>query len=257
MEETVGSWLNPVAEGLPAWLRPWLDAHMLFALVVVVVLGVLAVVSSRNLTLVPRSKVQSVGEWVYEGLQGLSRGILGHEGERYTWVIGGFFLYIFALNLLGLVPGFLSPSTRLNTTIALALCAITLAQIIGMRHNGVRYWLRFTGKIWKLRLPNPLKIVEELVKPLSLSIRLFGNIFGDDMAVLQFAALGAGGLAVIFGPEAISAGLALKIGGGLGALLGVGITSVMLGFALLVAFIQAFVFSLLTGAYILFAIEME
>ena len=257
MEEHVGSWLNPVAEALPAWLRPYLDVHLLFALLVVVVLGTLAWASSRRLSLVPTGKLQSVGEWAYEGLLGLSRGILGHEAERYVWVMGGFFVYILALNVLGLIPGFLSPSARLNTTFALALCSVTLAQVIGIRHNGLRYFTRFFICYKGIPVfPHLLKMLEELIKPVSLAIRLFGNVFGDDTAVAQFAALGAGALAV-FGPSAVGAGVGLKIGGALGALLGVGITSMMISLALLVAFIQAFVFALLTGSYILFAIEME
>ncbi len=257
MEEHAGSWLNLLAESLPEGLHPYVDVQLLFALLVVTVLGTVAWASSRRLTPVPAGKLQSVGEWAYEGLLGLARGILGHQAERYAWVMGGFFIYILALNLLGLIPGCLSPTAHLNTTFALALCSITIAQILGVRHNGIRYVTRFFFCYKGFPVfPNPLKILEEMIKPISLAIRLFGNVFGDDTAVAQFAALGAGGLAV-FGPSAVGAGLGIKIGGLLGALLGVGITSMMISLAMLVAFIQAFVFALLTGSYILFAIELE
>jgi F-type H+-transporting ATPase subunit a len=257
MEEHAGSWLNPLVQALPAGLRPYLDAATMFALLAAVLLGILAWRSSRRLSLVPANGLQSVGEWTYEELLGLTRGVLGHEAERYVWILGSFFIYIIFINLLGVIPGCISPSTRLNTTIPLALCAITIAQVIGMKHNGWRYWGRFCFHVWRIPIPNPLKIVEEIVKPISLSIRLFGNIFGDDTAALQFALMGAGALGIFFSPAGLTTGLLARGGGFLEALLWVALTAVMLGFALLVAFIQAFVFSLLAGAYIMFAVEME
>jgi F-type H+-transporting ATPase subunit a len=241
-------------------VRSFIDVHLLFALLIVALIGVLAWRCTRNLTLVPSSKLQSVGEWAYEGLMGLSRGILGEEAPHYGWIMGSFFIYILFLNLTGLIPGFLSPTTRVNTTLALALCSITIAQIVGIQRNGVRYFTRFffcTKKGIPV-FPQPLKILEELIKPVSLSMRLFGNIFGDDTAIAAFAALGAGALALILHPTAAGVSVLYRFGGGpIGLGLGVGITAVMIGMGMLVAFIQAMVFALLTGAYILFAIEME
>jgi F-type H+-transporting ATPase subunit a len=258
MEQHVGSWLNPLAAALPAGLRALIDVHLLFALGVVALIGLLAWGSSRRLELVPTRKLQSVGEWAYEGLMGLSRGILGEAADHYGWIMGSFFIYILFLNLTGLIPGFLSPTARVNTTLALALCSITIAQIVGIQRNGVRYFTRFficTKKGIPL-FPQPLKILEELIKPVSLSMRLFGNIFGDDTAVAAFAVLGAGALTLLFGASP-AAGVLGRCEGLVGLPLGVGITAVMIAMGMLVAFIQAMVFALLTGAYILFAIEME
>jgi F-type H+-transporting ATPase subunit a len=260
MEEHFGSWLTPLADALPPGLRSFVDVHLLFAFGVVALLGVLVWRSSRRLTLVPTSGLQSVGEWAYEGLMGLARGILGEEADHYGWIMGSFFIYILFLNLTGLIPGFLSPTARLNTTVALALCSITIAQVVGIQRNGVRYFTRFfiCTKGGIPVFPQPLKIIEEVIKPVSLSMRLFGNVLGDDTAIAAFAALGAGALTLIFNPGAAGASALMRFGfGPAGLALGVGITGVMIAMAVLVAFIQALVFSLLTGAYILFALEME
>lgn len=257
MTEEHGSWLNPIAEALPGWLRPYVDVNVLYAVLIILLLGVLAWRSSRRLQLVPRRKDQVLAEWIYELLAGFCRSMLGPEGDRLVGIIGSFFLYIFALNMIGLIPGFLSPTARLNTTVGLALMAIILAQLAGIQRNGVRYFTRFLITIRGFPVfINPLKIVEEAVKPLSLSVRLFGNIFGDDTAVAQFALLGAGFLGVFVDPMA-TVGLLPAVSGLLGALCAVALTAMMIAFALFIAFIQAFVFSVLTSAYILFAVEME
>jgi F-type H+-transporting ATPase subunit a len=264
MEEHHASWLNALVALEPAWLRPYLDVFVIHVLLVILLLSLLAWRAGRRLESRPTRKLQLAGEWVYESLENLCRSLIPHHGERYTPLIGGLFLYILCLNLFGLIPGFLSPTSRLNTTVALGLSSIILAQVVGWRVNGPRYLKRWVPSmagvpayLWFFFFPLMfvLHIVEELVKPLSLSIRLFGNIFGDDTAVAQFALLGAGALGTVFNP--LSASVGLRLGGVVGALLGVGITSVMISFAIFVALIQALVFSILTAAYALFAIEME
>ncbi len=257
MEEHHASWLNLLVALEPEWLRPYVDVFVLHVLLVILLLGVLAWLSSRRLEMVPRTRLQTVGEWIFEGLAGLCRSLIPHHGERYVGIVGSFFLFVLALNLMGLIPGFLSPTARLNTTLALGLMSITIAQVVGLRVNGLRYLGRFFVKT-KGGFPifvHPFKIIEEAVKPMSLAIRLFGNIFGDDTTVAQFALLGAGALGMLIDPT--STALTLRLGGLVGAVLGIAITAVMVSFALFVAFIQALVFSILTSAYLLFAIEME
>jgi F-type H+-transporting ATPase subunit a len=284
MEEHHASWLNALVSVEPAWLRPYVDVFVIHVLLVVLLLGLGAWLITRRLALIPRGNLQSLGEWIYESLAGFAKSILPHHGERYVGIIGSFFLFILAMNLFGLIPGCLSPTSRLNTTLALGLMAIISAQVIGMRENGMRYWKRFVPdlsgiptvrdigdvspvmKVILLPVFLPLKPflfvvlfilkpIEELVKPLSLAIRLFGNVFGDDTVIAQFALLGAGALTMILHP---TGGSALVAGGGvLIALLSTGMTVVMAGFAVFVSFIQAFVFAFLTATYILFAIEME
>src|ERR1035437_10094377 len=127
MEEHHASWLNALVALEPVWLRPYGDVFVLHVLLVIVFLGVVAWRATRDLQLAPVRKLQLFGEWVYESLEGLSRSIIPHHGERYTPIIGGFFLYVLFLNLFGLIPGFLSPTSRLNTTLALGLCSIMSA----------------------------------------------------------------------------------------------------------------------------------
>ncbi|NLO74996.1 MAG: F0F1 ATP synthase subunit A [candidate division WS1 bacterium] len=264
MEEHPGSWLNALVALEPEWLRPYLDVYVLHALVIVAFLALLAWLTTRRLSLIPRSKLQSFGEWVYEGLAGLTRSIIPHNGERYTNILGTFFLFILCLNLFGLIPGFLSPTSRMVTTGALGIMSILLAQWVGLRANGLGYLRRWIPRMigvpsflipFLFPLMFILHIIEELVKPMSLAIRLFGNVFGDETSVTQFALLGAGFLGTLLNPTGASA--LVQVGGFLGLLLSVGITAVMVSFAIFVAFIQALVFSILSGAYLLFALELE
>ena len=264
MEAHHGGWLNLLFEREPQWLRPWVDLFVLHTLLAVVLLGVLAWLAGRSLRQARPGPLAAVGQWAHEGLSGLSASIIPHNGARWAPIIGSFFLFILTMNLMGLIPGFVSPTARINTTGALGLLAVLAAQVVGVKVNGWRYFKRFIpsmgGTPWWLAwflfiILFPLHLVEELIKPLSLAIRLFGNIFGDDAAVLQFALLGAGALALVLDPG--SAGLLIRAGGVVGAGLSVAMTAMMIVLAIFVAFVQALVFSMLTGVYVLFAIEME
>jgi F-type H+-transporting ATPase subunit a len=264
METHHGGWLNLLVEHEPQWLRPYLDLFVLHTLLAVVLLGVLAWLAGRSLRQARPGLLPAVGQWAYEGLSGLSASIIPHNGARWAPIIGSFFLFILTMNLLGLIPGFVSPTARLNTTGALGLLAILSAQAVGLKVHGVRYFLRFIpgmqGIPWWLApllflILFPLHLLQEFIRPLSLAIRLFGNVFGDDTTILQFALLGAGALGLVLDPG--SAGVLKQAGGVVGAGLSVAITAVMIAFAIFVALIQALVFSILTGTYILFAIEME
>jgi len=250
MEEHHASWLNAVVALEPAWLRPYLDVFALHVLIVVAFLCLVAWQASRRLEVKPTRKLQLVGEWIYGAMEGLAKSIIPHHGERYTPIVGTFFCYILCLNLFGLIPGFLSPTSRLNTTLALGVCSVAIAQVVGWQVNGPRYMMRWIPSMagipfylvpFIFPLLFLLHIIEELVKPLSLAIRLFGNVFGDDTAVAQFALLGAGAVGL----------------GVLGAAVGMALTAMMVSFAIFLGLLQALVFSILTGAYVLFALEME
>ena len=119
------------------------------------------------------------------------RGIIGPGGERHTPFIATLFLFILLNNLIGMVPGALAPTSSLNTTIALALITFAYVQIEGVRAHGVVGRLKhFMGPTPALApLMFPIEIIGELARPLSLSIRLFGNIFGEEQVIFILAGL--------------------------------------------------------------------
>jgi F-type H+-transporting ATPase subunit a len=183
-----GSWLEWLYTTgiLPAWV-PSIVPH---SFVVILLLTILSILASRNIKKIP-SGVQNFMEWAVEGLENFTVSAIGPEGRKYTPLIGTFFLYIAFQNLIGLVPGMLAPTSSLNTTIALGLCAIIAVHFYAIRDIGFKTWaMHFMGEPkWLAPLMIPLHIVGELARPLSLSLRLFGNIFGEETVLVILAGL--------------------------------------------------------------------
>jgi F-type H+-transporting ATPase subunit a len=232
LEEHSGSlfeWLYTL-HILPNWV-PRLVPH---SFLVIVILAVLAVLATRSIKKVP-SGVQNFMEWAVEGLENFTISAIGPDGRRFTPLIGAFFLYILTLNVLGVIPGLISPTTSLNTTIALGLCAIVAVHYHGIKANGIKLWARhFMGEpVWLAPLMIPLHIVGELARPLSLSLRLYGNIFGEDVVIAILAG---------FSP------ILLKIAGV--PLIALPVQLPMLLFSLFTDFLQALVFTMLLSIYI-------
>ncbi len=131
---------------------------------------------------------QSAVELGIEGTEGILFERLGEKGIKYLPFIATLFLFILFSNWLGMLPLELkSPTADLNTTAGLALLTIFLVQIFGMREKGLlRYFKRFFEPSPFLF---PLNVIEELAKPLSLSIRLFGNIFSKETILVILTGL--------------------------------------------------------------------
>ena len=130
-------------------------------------------------------------------------------------------MFILCLNLSGLVPGFNPPTDQFNVTIAFALIIFLGTHFLGIRQHGVSYIKQFLGPMPLLApLMFPIELISHLVRPLSLSIRLFGNMTGDHKVVLIFSAILAVGLPIPF-----------------------------MGLGILVSVLQAFVFVLLSSIY--------
>ena len=130
--------------------------------------------------------LQNVLEFLVETLQGFLETVIGPKGGQYLPLIGSLTLFILGCNLLGLVPGFKSPTSNLNTTVACALVVFFSTHIIGIKRHGLfGYLRRFTGPIWWLApIMVPIELIGHLARPISLSVRLFGNIFGEDAVLL-------------------------------------------------------------------------
>jgi F-type H+-transporting ATPase subunit a len=228
--------------------------HVLYTWVVMGVLVVLSLVASRNLQLAPRG-VQNFMEMVLEQFLTALDDVVGHEGRRYLPLIGTLGLFILTSNLLGLIPGLMAPTSNLNTTAACALIVFVTYHVIGIRKQGFLTYLKhFCGPVPLLApLMFPIELVSHLARPLSLSLRLFGNMFGGHVL-----------LAIIFLLTGLDGLIGWALTGKLaGLLIGVPGGAIMIGFTvgfllplkILVAFLQAFIFCMLSMLYIAGAIE--
>jgi F-type H+-transporting ATPase subunit a len=236
------NWLELAHELFPgqvtAFLQQW---HVvIFSTIVWLLLSALAIIAYKKRSLYP-GKLQNGIEWVVEALYNLVVGILGEKGKRYLPFLGTLFVYIFTMNILGLFPGMYSSTSKLNTTLALAICVFLYVQFEGIRVQGVLgYLFHLAGSPksaveWCLvPLNMPLHIIGELAKPISLSLRLFGNISGEDMLLAIFVTLGISSLSFLHPPSWLP-GLPLQFP--------------FIFLALLTSFVQALVFTLLSTIY--------
>jgi F-type H+-transporting ATPase subunit a len=181
--------------------------------------------------LVPDGKltVRNLMELLVSGILRVMEDSMGHMAQRFLFLIGALAVFILFSNLSGLVPGFSPPTDNLNTTAACALVVFFSTHYYGVREHGVAYLKHFTGPFWWLAwLMIPIEIISHLARPMSLSLRLFGNIMGDHKVAAIFFVMVPLGVPVL--------------------------TSVL---GLFVSIVQTFVFMLLSMVYITGAIEHE
>jgi len=159
---------------------------VIIAIFIILFLGL----ASRKRDLVP-SKLQSVMELIIETFEGLLVDTIGEQGKKYVPMIATLGLFIFLGNLLGLIPGFMSPTSKINVTLGCALCVFVYYHWQGMRAQGVgKYLKHFTGPIPLLApLMVPIEIISHFSRPISLSIRLFGNIFAEELLIVVIASI--------------------------------------------------------------------
>jgi F-type H+-transporting ATPase subunit a len=239
-----------IIEHPPIFRIPGIPDQVLYTWIVMAVLVIVAFVSTRRLALVPRGS-QNFMEVVLEQFLSELDDTVGHGGRRYMPLIATLGLFILASNLMGLVPGLIAPTANLNTTAACALIVFFTYHWIGVRKQGlVPYLKHFAGPV-PLAL-KPLMFVIEIIshcaRPLSLSLRLFGNMMaGHILLAIFFFMMGLDGML----------GWALR--GSLGGiLLGAPATLILVVFVIgflwplkiLVALIQAFIFCKLAMLYI-------
>ncbi len=197
-----------------------------------VVISVLAVSSKKTAEMVipdPSFTVRNFFELILSFLAGIGDDILGHHSKKYMPLLGSCFIFILFMNLLGLIPGFLPPTSKMNITIGLALVIFLSTHFFGVKENGISYFKHFLGPYMPLApLMLPIEIISHLARPMSLSLRLFGNISGDHAVVAGFMAL------VPFV-----------------------VPSIFMGLGVFVSFMQAFVFTVLSMIYIAGAVVHE
>ena len=194
--------------------------------------------------------LQNAVEWIVESMENVCGGMLGKHLPKYFPFIMAIFFYILTMNLIGIVPGFKSSTSTLDTTLALALVTFLYVQVSGLINLGPLGYLdhlagspRDVVGFAMLPVMVPVHLLGEMVKPVSLSCRLFGNIFGEDTLIVVFVGvaalcLKASLMALAVPPMA-------------------GITALFMLLQTLTAIVQALIFSLLTTVYLYMMLPHE
>ena len=204
-----------------------IGAHVVLVGIIVLVLAKLA---TKSMQLVP-SGVQNIMEAYLEGVISMGKDVIGVElARKYLPLIATIGLLVLVGNLIGIIPGFESPTSNVNMTLVLALVVFIYYNYEGIRVNGfIKYFGHFMGPMKILApLMFPIEIVSHLSRIVSLSFRLFGNIKGDDMFLMVILMLAPW-------------------------------VAPMVPFGLLtfMAFLQAFIFMILTYVYLASAVQIS
>lgn len=190
-------------------------------------------------------RLQVIGEGAFNYIDNLAVGIIGHEGRKFFPFLFSIFLFILVMNILGLFLVFTATS-QLAVTATLGSITILLVLIVGFARNGLGFFKLFvpSGVPWyMLALVTPIEVISFLLRPVTLALRLFGNMLGGHVAMKVFA-----GFVVSLGGLAASGGLGLL--GIPGAALALGGVVALTALEFLVAFLQAFVFAVLACVYL-------
>ena len=168
-----------------------LPDHVVMAIFVALLLTLFALWFRRRISLENPGKLQLVLEALVGGLIGMLEENVGHRGRQFLGLVGTLGVFILVSNLLGLVPFFSSPTVSLNMPVGCALVTFLYYNFQGIRAQGVGpYFKHFLGPLLPLAIIMlPIEIISHLSRVLSLSIRLFGNIFGEELVVLVLASL--------------------------------------------------------------------
>lgn len=216
-----------------------------FAFLIAFIMIVVGVILFTRRQLIP-GQFQNAVEMIFETLYDLVHSMLGKETDRYIPFLATLFLYIWFMNLSGIVPFFHAPTASINMTAALAATVFLYVQYTAVRRLGpLKYIYHLAGEpnsavTWILVIINfPLHFFGEFVKPFSLAVRLFGNIFGEDTLIAVMVSLGVMALAFIGSPVGIPFQLPFYF------------------LSLLLGTIQALVFTMLSTAYILMVLPHE
>ncbi len=167
-----------------------LPAHIIMALIVTAIILVFFKLIVKSMDLFP-NKVQVGLEMFYKFFQGLVDDMMGREGRKFIPALATLGIFIAVSNLIGLMPEMASPTANLNVTAGCALFIFVYYHYQGVKKHGAWGYIKtFMGPVWWLAwLFLPIEIVSHFSRPLSLSMRLFGNIFGEDLVIITIAGL--------------------------------------------------------------------
>jgi F-type H+-transporting ATPase subunit a len=176
----------------------WSLTHVLVELLVLVftVWGVMAFYrglksSDQGVVPPPKMNLRNFFEYTAESVYGMVEGSMGEaNAARFFPLIGALWMFILFGNLIGLIPGFMSPNDTLKTNVGLAVFVFLLTHYLGVKEHGLAYFKHFLGPSLALApLMLPIELISHLARPVSLSVRLMGNMFADHKVVMSFFAL--------------------------------------------------------------------
>ena len=202
-----------------------------FAMELLVFVFLLAyfIVINATLSVEKPAAAQHLAEITHEFVSEQGESIIGHGSERFTSYLTALFLFILLSNLLGLIPGLESPTANAVVPLGFALVTFIYYHYHGVRSNGFSYYKQFVGPVWWLSwLLLPIEIISHLARVLSLTVRLYANMFAGDLVTLAFFSL-----------------------------VPIGIPLVFLGLHVFVASVQAYVFFLLAAIYLSLAVAHD
>jgi F-type H+-transporting ATPase subunit a len=167
---------------------------IVMSLVVLVGVSVLCLIIRSRLSVENPGKLQLALEEAVSFLNGMLDDYVGPKGRNYLPLVGTMFIFILIGNLMGLVPGLKSPTSNINVTLGCALTVFVYYQFHGFKEQGILGYLRHFmapagAPIWIAPIYLPVEIISHLSRVLSLSVRLFGNIFGEDLVILIIASI--------------------------------------------------------------------
>ncbi len=207
---------------------PITDSFAMEFLVFVVLIAYFVIVRA-SLSVEKPNAAQHLAEMTHEFVSEQSESIIGHGYERFASYLTALVLFILLANLMGLVPGLKSPTADPTVPLGFALVTFIYYHYHGLRSNGVGYIKQFLGPVWWLYpLMLPIELISHLARVLSLTVRLYANMFAGDLVTLAFFSLIPLGIPLIF-----------------------------LGLHLGVAVVQAYVFFLLASIYLSLAVAHD
>lgn len=227
--------VNAILQALPPVFHPAnpdapISNHVAMDVLVVILLIVLFLLIRSRLSVDKPSGLQHLAEMLNEFITNQSEQVIGHGSELFTPFLSALFLFILLSNLIGLIPTLESPTASIQITLGCALVAFFYYNFHGLRVQGpVKYLKHFLGPVlWLAPLMVIVEIISHLARIMSLSVRLYANMFAGDAVTNAFFSL-----------------------------IPIGVPAIFLGLHLAVAFLQAYVFVLLTTIYLQGAVAQE
>ena len=208
--------------GMHSQARPWSDFVVMQIVVVVLLMAVVALLRPK-LSADRPGRLQHIFELFYEFVKGQAEDQIGHEAHHYIAFFGTLFLFILTCNLIGLVPILESPTQTASVTAGCALATFCYYHLAGVIAQGpIKYLAHFAGPLWWLApLMFPIEVVSHMARLLSLTVRLYANMFAGEQVTLVFLRLTKLAIPVIF-----------------------------MGLHVFVGLVQAFIFMLLAMVYV-------
>ena len=163
--------------------------YLAMAVIIVAFWAIVCLIVRCRLSVENPGKLQILFEDAVAAGQGMLRDYVGHKGPRYLALVTTMFVFILTGNLMGFIPGLKSPTSNINVTLGCALTVVAYYHMQGVKEQGLWHYLKHFATppgapLFLAPIMLPIELISHLSRVLSLSLRLFGNIFGHDLVIL-------------------------------------------------------------------------